>query len=49
MVKNFFPFLMFFLPYNRKTIFVRTHGTTDFDAAFAAAVRRPDASARCGR
>jgi microcystin degradation protein MlrC len=33
-VKNFFPFLMFFLPYNRKTIFVRTHGTTDFDAAF---------------
>lgn len=34
MVKNFFPFLMFFLPYNRKTIFVRTHGTTDFDAAF---------------
>ena len=35
MVKNFFPFLMFFLPYNRKTIFVRTHGATDFDAAFA--------------
>jgi len=34
MVKNFFPFLMFFLPYNRKTIFVRTHGATDFDAAF---------------
>lgn len=34
-VKNFFPFLMFFLPYNRKTIFVRTHGTTDFDAAFS--------------
>jgi hypothetical protein len=25
---------MFFLPYNRKTIFVRTKGTTDFDAAF---------------
>jgi microcystin degradation protein MlrC len=35
MVKNFFPFLMFFLLYNRKTIFVRTHGVTDFDAAFA--------------
>ena len=34
MVKNFFPFLMFFLPYSRKTIFVRTRGTTDFDAAF---------------
>ncbi|HVK89455.1 MAG TPA: M81 family metallopeptidase [Kofleriaceae bacterium] len=34
MVKNFFPFLMFFLPYSRKNIFVRTHGATDFDAAF---------------
>jgi microcystin degradation protein MlrC len=34
MVKNFFPFLMFFLPYNRKTIFVRTRGATDFDAAY---------------
>jgi len=35
MVKNFFPFLMFFLPYNRKTLFVHTRGATDFDAAFA--------------
>jgi hypothetical protein len=34
MVKNFFPFLMFFFAYSRKTIFVRTSGTTDFDAAF---------------
>jgi microcystin degradation protein MlrC len=34
MVKNFFPFLLFFLPMNRKTIFVRTRGATDFDAAF---------------
>ncbi|MEZ4365595.1 MAG: M81 family metallopeptidase [Kofleriaceae bacterium] len=34
-VKNFFPFLMFFAPYSRKTVFVRTHGTTDLDAAFA--------------
>ena len=34
MVKNFFPFLMFFAAYNRKTIFVRTRGATDFDAAF---------------
>jgi microcystin degradation protein MlrC len=34
-VKNFFPFLMYFLPYSRKTIFVRTRGTTDFDAAFS--------------
>jgi microcystin degradation protein MlrC len=33
-VKNFFPFLMFFLPYNRKTIFVKTRGVTDFHAAF---------------
>ncbi len=34
MVKNFFPFLMFFFAYSRKTIFVRTSGTTDFDASF---------------
>ncbi|MGE0397854.1 MAG: MlrC C-terminal domain-containing protein, partial [Kofleriaceae bacterium] len=34
MVKNFFPFLMFFLAYSRKAIFVKTHGTTDLDAAF---------------
>ena len=33
-MKNYFPFLVFFLPYNRKTLFVRTHGATDFDAAF---------------
>ena len=33
-VKNFFPFLIFFLPYNRKTLFVRTQGRSDFDAAF---------------
>ena len=48
-VKNFFPFLMFFLPYNRKTIFVRTHGATDFDAAFALCVRRADPPARSRR
>src|SRR5262249_60043670 len=41
MVKNFFPFLMFFLPYNRKTIFVRTRGATDFDAAFGLAFDGP--------
>lgn len=40
-VKNFFPFLMYFLPYNRKTIFVRTRGATDFDAAFALAFDGP--------
>lgn len=33
-VKNFFPFLMFFLPYSRKTLFVKTSGVTDFDAAY---------------
>jgi microcystin degradation protein MlrC len=33
-VKNFFPFLIFFLPYNRKTLFTRTRGRSDFDAAF---------------
>jgi microcystin degradation protein MlrC len=34
-VKNFFPFRLFFLPFARKTIYVRTGGITDFDAAFA--------------
>lgn len=34
-VKNFFPFRIFFLPFSRKTIYVRTGGVTDFDAAFA--------------
>src|SRR5262249_14012550 len=33
-VKNFFPFRLFFLPFARKTIYVRTGGVTDFDAAF---------------
>ena len=33
-VKNFFPFLIYFLPYSRMNIFVRTQGVTDFDAAF---------------
>jgi len=33
-VKNDFPFLVFVLPYNRKTLYVRTRGATDFDAAF---------------
>jgi microcystin degradation protein MlrC len=34
-VKNFFPFLIFYAPYHRKVIYVRTGGTTDLDAAFA--------------
>lgn len=34
MVKNFFPFLLFFAPMMRDVIFVRTRGITDFDAAF---------------
>lgn len=33
-VKSFFPFRLFFLPYARKTIYVRTRGLTDLDAAF---------------
>ena len=33
-VKNFFPFRLFFLPLARKTIYVKTRGLTDFDAAF---------------
>lgn len=34
-VKNFFPFRMFFLLLSRLTMYVRTSGVTDFDAAFA--------------
>ncbi|HEY4221857.1 MAG TPA: M81 family metallopeptidase, partial [Myxococcota bacterium] len=34
-VKNFFPFRMFFLAMARLTIYVKTAGVTDFDAAFA--------------
>lgn len=33
-VKNFIPFLMFFVAYNRKALFARTRGRSDFDAAF---------------
>lgn len=33
MVKNYFPFLLTFLPYHRMTLFVKTKGLTDFDAA----------------
>jgi microcystin degradation protein MlrC len=33
-VKNFFPFRMFFLPMARKVIYVKTKGATDLDAAF---------------
>ena len=40
-VKNFFPFLVSFLPYSRKTLFVRTRGATDFDAAFELAFDGP--------
>lgn len=32
-VKNLFPFRLFFLPYARKTMYVRTKGLTDLDAA----------------
>jgi microcystin degradation protein MlrC len=33
-VKSFFPFRLFFLPWARKTIYVRTRGLTDLDASF---------------
>lgn len=33
-VKNFFPFLLFFLPFSRRTLFVRTKGLSDFDASY---------------
>jgi microcystin degradation protein MlrC len=44
-VKNFFPFRLFFAPLARKTIYVKTHGATDFDAAAAHHVRWSDAPA----
>lgn len=31
-VKSFFPFLLYFLPYSRKNMHVQTEGITDFDA-----------------
>ena len=34
-VKNFFPFRIFYLPYARRTIYVKTKGITDFDASYA--------------
>jgi len=33
MVKNFFPFLLFFAPYHRWTYLVKTKGLSDFDVA----------------
>lgn len=32
-VKSFFPFRLYFWRYNRKSLYVRTRGATDFDAA----------------
>lgn len=40
-VKNFFPFRLFFLPYARATHYVRTGGITDPDAAFGLPLRGP--------
>ena len=40
-VKNFFPFRLFFLPYARATYYVRTGGITDPDAAFSLPLRGP--------
>lgn len=39
--KNFFPFRLFYLPVARKTIYVRTRGVTDPDAAFELAFDGP--------
>lgn len=33
-VKTLFPFRIFFLPYSRMSLYVRTEGITDFDAAY---------------
>lgn len=33
-VKNFFPFRIYYLPYARRTIYVKTKGITDFDASY---------------
>ena len=48
-VKNFFPFLLFFAPYARLVRYVRTRGVTDFDIAngleFAGPVHPKDAPA----
>jgi microcystin degradation protein MlrC len=40
-VKNFFPFRIFFLPYARATHYVRTGGITDPDAAFGLPLHGP--------
>lgn len=40
-VKNFFPFRLFYAPFARKTVYVRSGGTTDLDAAFALAFDGP--------
>lgn len=40
-VKNFFPFLLFFAPLMRDVVFVRTGGVTDFDASFALSFTDP--------
>ncbi|MEZ4434163.1 MAG: M81 family metallopeptidase [bacterium] len=33
-VKTFFPFRLFFLPYSRLSLYVKSEGLTDFDAAY---------------
>jgi microcystin degradation protein MlrC len=39
--KNFFPFRLFFLRWARKTLYVRTRGMTDWDAAYGLTFREP--------
>jgi len=40
-VKSMFPFRWYFLPLNRKTIYVKTRGSTDFDAPLRRTYSRP--------
>jgi microcystin degradation protein MlrC len=35
MVKNFFPYLLYFAPYHRWTYFAKTRGLSDFDVAYS--------------
>jgi microcystin degradation protein MlrC len=40
-VKSLFPFRLYFLAHNRKTIYVKTRGSTDFDAPLRTRYRLP--------
>jgi microcystin degradation protein MlrC len=40
-VKSFFPFRLYFVAHNRQTLYVRTHGVTDLDAAMGLSFNDP--------